>query len=360
MFVTAEYIWLDGFRPTPGLRSKSRVVPFDDRDRVELDGFPRWSFDGSSTRQSEGSDSDLTLVPVRVVPNPLRGAHHYLVLCEVYNGDDLPHESNTRADLRSVLAGGAAKDDPWVGFEQEYTLFSGGSPLGWPDNGYPEPQGPFYCGNGSDRAFGRDLVEAHASACLSADLLLYGTNAEVMPGQWEFQIGYRGLDSEDTDPLTAADHLWLARWLLIRLSERYNVKVSFDPKPVDGDWNGAGAHTNLSTEAMRAEKGGLESIRSAIRKLSKNHEQHIAGYGDGLEKRLTGLHETCSIDQFRGGIADRGASIRIPRHVVAQGRGYLEDRRPGANCDPYVVCAMLLRTICLSDPSNTRPAKTAA
>ena len=359
MFVTAEYIWLDGNQPTPGLRSKTRVLPAGDRDPVELGSFPRWNFDGSSTGQSDGSDSDLTLEPVRFFCNPLKGEGHYLVLCEVIDGDDLPHPSNTRSALRNVLDNGAASSEPWVGFEQEYTLFKEGSPLGWPQNGYPEPQGPFYCGNGSDRAFGRQLVEAHEAACLEAGLMLYGTNAEVMPGQWEFQVGYRGVGNESADPLTVADHLWTARWLLLRLGERFGINVSFAPKPVEGDWNGAGAHTNLSTRAMRNRDDGLTHIREAIRRLAERHETHIAGYGPELERRLTGQHETCAIDEFRGGIADRCASIRIPRHVVALGHGYLEDRRPGANCDPYVVCTLLLQTIC-SDAAAGRPARTAA
>ncbi len=354
MFSMAEYIWLDGAEPTRQLRSKTRIISLPQGRAGQLSDFPQWGFDGSSTSQADGGDSDLILAPVNVIRDPNRGPGDRLVLCEVLNPDGSPHASNTRAQLRQALQEGAAAHEPWFGFEQEYTLFQDGKPLGWPSNGYPGAQGPYYCGVGSGRVFGRDLVEAHAQACLDAGLMIYGINAEVMPAQWEFQIGYRGLKGEEADPLIVSDHLWLARWLLLRLGEESGIEVSFDPKPVRGDWNGAGNHTNFSTRSMRDPDGGMECIREGISRLGSNHEAHIAGYGHGLQHRLTGLHETCAIDQFRGGVADRGASIRIPRQVEKRGFGYLEDRRPGANCDPYVVCRLILQTVCgqLGDASQ--------
>jgi glutamine synthetase len=351
MTTLVEYLWLDGAKPTQQLRSKTRVLSHADPSRMRPDDLPRWSFDGSSTGQAGGSDSDLILVPVRVVRDPLRRAPAYLALCEVYDANDQPHSSNARSELRSILAAGAADQEPWFGFEQEYTLLSGGRPLGFPDHGFPEPQGPFYCGVGADNAFGREVVEEHVQACLKAGLMLYGINAEVMPGQWEFQVGHRGVPGEPADPLTVADHLWIARYLLQRIGESRRISVSFEPKPVKGDWNGAGNHTNFSTRATRSQ-GGIAAIHRAIERLSRRHREHIADYGAGLAERLTGLHETCSIDEFRNGIADRGASIRIPRPVELAGQGYLEDRRPGANSDPYRVCARLLETICLPDAAR--------
>lgn len=346
MLKMAEYIWLDGTEPTQQLRSKTRIVSLPEERAVELSDFPRWSFDGSSTNQAQGGDSDLILEPVNFVRDPQRGEGHQLVLCEVCNADGSPHSSNTRAQLRQVLQEGAAAEQPWFGFEQEYTLFRSGKPLGWPSNGFPAEQGPYYCGVGAGRVYGRKLVEAHTRACIEAGIMVYGINAEVMLSQWEFQIGYRGLDGESADPLNVSDHLWLARWLLMRLGEETGIEASFDPKPVRGDWNGAGNHTNFSTRSMRDPDSGLQSIREGIERLGRNHRAHIEGYGHGLQHRLTGLHETCAIDEFRGGVADRGASIRIPRQVEEKGYGYLEDRRPGANCDPYRVCALILLSVC--------------
>jgi glutamine synthetase len=342
----AEYIWLDGATPTQRLRSKTRIVAFPENEPVTLAAFPTWSFDGSSTYQAAGHDSDLILKPATFISDPLRGAGHFLVLCEVLNPDGTPHATNTRARLRQLLAAGAAEHEPWLGFEQEYTLLKGGTPLGFPATGLPAPQGPYYCGVGADVAFGRPVVEAHTRACIEADLMIYGINAEVLPGQWEFQIGYRGLPEESADPLTVADHLWLARWLLWRIAEEFHVVPTLAAKPVKGDWNGSGLHTNFSTRTTRAAGTGRAALGHAIQALGERHAEHIAVYGDGLAERLTGLHETSSLHEFRDGIADRGSSVRIPRSVVAQGHGYLEDRRPAANADPYRVAARLLETVC--------------
>lgn len=346
MMKLAEYIWMDGAEPTQKLRSKARVIEVSDPKSVTLSSFPVWSFDGSSTWQASGHSSDLLLQPVRFVKDPIRGEGNYLVMCEVLNPDGTPHPTNTRSELRRVLEKGAAKAESWFGFEQEYTLFKGRTPLGWPDGGYPAPQGPFYCGVGSDEVFGRPLIEDHTQACLAAGIMIYGINAEVMPGQWEFQTGYRGVDGESADPLTVADHAWLARWLLYRIGEKYNVSATLHNKPVQGDWNGSGQHTNFSTAAMRNPKTGMKEIEKVIQLLGKKHKEHIAVYGSGLEARLTGRHETCSIHEFRSGVSDRGSSIRIPIATSQKGCGYLEDRRPGANADPYTIAARILKTIC--------------
>merc|ERR1711865_619500 len=115
----------------------------------------------------------------------------------------------------------------------------------------------------------------------------------------------------------------------------------------DGDWNGAGCHTNFSIKSMR-ETGGYEVIKKVCEAFGKpgKPEEHIAEYGEGNEKRLTGDCETCSINDFKYAVADRGASIRIPRTAEKTGKGYMEDRRPAANCDPYRVCARVLRSAC--------------
>lgn len=343
----AEYIWLDGTEPTALLRSKTRVVEIEDHSKVSLEQFPEWGFDGSSTNQAVGNNSDCALVPVNVVRDPLRAGDNYLVLCEVYTDSGQPHQTNTRSQLRKVLDAGGVAEEPVFGFEQEYTLFQDGRVLGFPENGFPGPQGPYYCGTGANRVFGRELVEEHLLACRQAGLLIYGINAEVMPGQWEFQIGYRGFKNDDCSPLNICDHMWFATWLLERLAEEHNIEVSFANKPAKGDWNGAGCHTNFSTNKMRVKETGQAAINDAIERLSKTHDAHIAVYGDHLFERLTGDHETCSINEFRAGESDRGASIRIPLGVKEKGYGYIEDRRPGANSDPYTVAARLIETICV-------------
>ncbi len=335
-FYKAEYIWIDGAEPTAKLRSKGKVVP-------KGEAPPLWGFDGSSTNQAPGENSDCVLNPVFVCKDPIRGGDHKLVMCEVLLPDMSPHPSNTRAAC-AELAAKYGDFDTWFGIEQEYTFFDGIKPLGWPDNGFPAPQGGYYCGVGSDEVFGRPIVEAHLDACLEAGLMVSGINAEVMPSQWEFQIG----------PLVAplvADQLWVARWLLYRVGEDIHISDSpnkgvtarLDPKPVKGDWNGAGAHCNFSTRQMRE---NYEACIDAAEALGRNHDLHIANYGDRIEERLTGLHETCSYREYRYGVSDRGASVRIPWQVHRDGKGYIEDRRPNANCDPYKVTELILGTVC--------------
>ena len=332
--IKAEYIWMDGHNPTSKLRSKTKII---DGPVKKVEDIPEWGFDGSSTMQADGHDSDCALIPVRFTSDPIRGGDHVLVICEVNNADGTPHVSNTRAQLRKV-AKKYKNEDAWFGIEQEYTFFQGRNPLGWPQGGYPAPQGPFYCGVGADEVFGRDIVEDHMEACMNAGIMISGINAEVMPGQWEFQVGPLG-------PLAVSDELWIARWLLYRIGEDYGVNATLHPKPVKGDWNGAGAHTNFSTRAMR-EDGGIKVIEEACEKLQKAHKRHIGVYGAHNEERLTGLHETWSIHEFRYAVSDRGASVRIPMDTSKAGKGYLEDRRPSANMDPYQVCTAIMATVC--------------
>jgi glutamine synthetase len=332
--IIAEYLWVDGATPTQKLRSKTKVL---DKPVQHITDLPEWGFDGSSTGQATGDKSDCILKPIYYVKDPLRGGEHLIVMCEVMKADGSVHPSNTRAYLREIV-GMYHKQDAWFGIEQEYTFFDGAKPLGWPDHGFPAPQGGYYCGVGADEVFGREIVEAHMQACLKVGLSLSGINAEVMPGQWEYQIGPLG-------PLEVSDQIWISRWLLYRIAEKYGVSATLYPKPVKGDWNGAGAHTNFSTRAMR-EDGGIVLIREACEKLGKKHKEHMAVYGAHNEERMTGHHETCSMHDFKYGVSDRGASVRIPLHTDKEGKGYFEDRRPAANMDPYQVCAAIMKTVC--------------
>jgi glutamine synthetase len=270
-------------------------------------------------------------------PDPIRGGDNLLVMAEVLYIDMTPHSTNTRARCAEI-AEKYASHEPIFGIEQEYTFFKDGRPYGFPFGGYPAPQGGYYCGVGADEVFGREVVEAHLEACLAAGLGISGINAEVMPGQWEFQVGPLG-------PTAVSDQLWVARWLLYRVGENYGVSATLDPKPVRGDWNGAGAHTNFSTRSTRAE-GGIKAIEAAIGRLRERHDLHIANYGFGIEQRLTGLHETASYKTFKYGVSDRGASIRIPWQVAVDKKGYIEDRRPCANMDPYTVTKLIVETVC--------------
>src|SRR6185312_14932112 len=331
-----EYIWLDGYEPVPNLRSKTKIVEFTDKPEVE--DLPIWGFDGSSTRQAEGSNSDCLLQPVAVFPDPAR-TNGLLVMCEVLLPDGTAHPSNSRATI---------PDDPgtWFGFEQEYFLYRDGAPLGFPREGFPAPQGEYYTGVGFKNVgdVAREIVDAHIDLCLAAGINLEGINAEVAKGQWEFQIFGKG-------SRRAADEVWIARYLLLRLCERYGIDINFHPKPlgVEHDWNGSGMHCNFSTKRMR-EVGGEEYFAALMTAFDVRKDDHIAVYGPDNHMRLTGLHETAAMDEFTYGVANRGASIRIPWSFVQNGyRGYLEDRRPNSLGDPYSIAGRILETITEAD-----------
>ncbi|SNB78621.1 L-glutamine synthetase [Arboricoccus pini] len=327
-----EYIWLDGYTPVPNLRGKTQIKEFDAFPTLEQ--LPLWGFDGSSTLQAEGRSSDCVLKPVRVVPDITR-TNGAVVLCEVMMPDgETPHPSNKRATILD-------DDGAWFGFEQEYFFYQNGRPLGFPENGYPAPQGPYYTGVGFKNVgnIAREIVEAHLDICLAAGLNHEGINAEVAKGQWEFQIFGKGSKR-------AADEMWLARYFLERLTEKYSVDIEWHCKPLgDTDWNGSGMHCNFSTSYMR-EVGGKEYFEKLMAAFEAAREDHIAVYGPDNHMRLTGKHETQSIHQFSYGIADRGASIRVP-HSFARNdyKGYLEDRRPNSQGDPYQIASQILKTI---------------
>jgi glutamine synthetase len=327
-----EYIWLDGYTPVPNLRSKTQIKAFE--QFPTLDQLPNWGFDGSSTQQAEGRSSDCVLKPVAIYPDSTR-LNGALVMCEVMMPDGVtPHPTNTRATILDDAG-------TWFGFEQEYFLYQNGRPLGFPKDGYPAPQGPYYCGVGYKNVgdIARQIVEEHLDLCLEAGINHEGINAEVAKGQWEFQIFGKGSKK-------AADEIWVARYILNRVCESYGVDVEYHCKPLGAtDWNGSGMHCNFSTEYMR-ETGGKDYFEKLMAAFEKNCNEHIAVYGPDNHMRLTGLHETQSIDMFSYGVADRGASIRIPHSFVNNGyKGYLEDRRPNSQGDPYAIAGRVLKTI---------------
>ncbi len=326
-----EYIWHDGYKPTQSLRSKTKIA---NDFKGKLEDVGEWNFDGSSTEQASGDDSDTLLKPVSVYPDPDRfGGNGWLVMCEVLNADGTPHESNGRATI------GDDDNDFWFGFEQEYTLIDLDTnlPLGFPKNGYPGPQGPYYTSVGARNAMARDLVDEHLHLCLEAELNVEGINAEVMMGQWEFQVFAKGAAK-------AGDEIWMARYIMERTGEKYGVAVDWHPKPVKGDWNGSGMHANFSNGAMR-DQGGKDMMTKICETFGKNIDRHISVYGADNDQRLTGLHETQAIDKFNYGEFDRGASIRIPVNTIQDDwKGRLEDRRPASNGDPYKIAAAIIQT----------------
>lgn len=326
-----EYIWLDGYKPTQSLRSKTKVV---DGFGGTLEECPEWSFDGSSTEQAEGGSSDCLLKPVFICPDPAI-KNGYLVMTEVLNADGTPHESNGRATIDDQ------DDDFWFGFEQEYFLWdpSTNKPLGFPEGGFPAPQGPYYCGVGGQNVYGRDIKDEHLDLCLEAGLNVEGTNGEVAAGQWEFQIFAKGAQR-------AGDEIWVGRYLLERLVEKYGLAINWHPKPLGNlDWNGSGMHANFSNTYLRT-AGSREKVEKVCEAFRSVVKEHIDVYGADNDQRLTGKHETAAITDFSYGVSDRGASIRIPVYTANHGwSGYLEDRRPASNADPYKVAARIIKTV---------------
>lgn len=362
--ILLEYIWIDSNDNT---RSKIKIISKQINNLTILD-IPEWNFDGSSTGQAEGRDSDVLIKPCSFYPNPfVNYIEAYLVMCDCWNKDGTPHETNHRVKLVETYSKCADKE-PLFGIEQEFIMFERErecktdldceeicdgtktkapiikqKPYKWikydePGSG---PQGPYYCSVGGGVCLGREISDKHLELCLIAGLSICGTNAEVMASQWEYQIGPLG-------PLDVSDQLWISRYILNKISEQYDCVISFHPKPYKGDWNGSGAHTNFSTERMR-ESGGIDEIKIGCEKLAQTHLAHMKVYGSFNEQRMSGLHETSSMDKFTWAISNRGCSVRIPLNVVNDGCGYFEDRRPGANADPYLVCEKICSTVCLSN-----------
>ena len=340
--VLLEYVWIDGFGKP---RSKTKVILRDSLNWVknELEEtpsasiLPEWDFDGSSTGQAPGNNSEVVLKPCAVYLDPFRKVspkcpHCFLVLCETYCSNGAPHLTNTRKSANTLFQ--KHKElVPRFGIEQEFFISKNRKPIGF--SGNPLPQQHYYCGTGGDWMIGREQVEVTLRRLLYAGLNVTGLNAEVAPSQWEFQIC--------ADGISAADQVIMARYILDRTLEEYGCHLDLQPKPMKGDWNGSGCHTNFSTKPMR-EKGGYALILKAIKKLEATHAEHMKYYGANNDLRMTGEHETARYDTFTYGVANRGCSVRIPKSTEKDQCGYLEDRRPASNMDPYVVTLLIFRT----------------
>lgn len=328
-----EYVWIDG---DYNLRSKTRVLSKIVNDIKDI---PEWNYDGSSTNQAHTELSEVLLKPVRLFKCPFRRMNGYLVMCCAYDVDELAAKANNRDNAEKIFRL-YESHQPWYGLEQEYFIFdkTTNNPIGFYEG--CAKQGQYYCSVGASNAYGRQIAEQHLENCLFAGITISGINAEVAPGQWEFQIGpVSGID--------AADQLWMARYILERITENYGVYIVYHPKPLPGDWNGSGCHINFSTCHTRSD-GGLDEIYNMIKKLKMKHADHMIVYGDDNEMRMSGVHETSKYHEFSYGIANRSASIRIPKDTAANGKGYFEDRRPAANIDPYLATSKILETVCQS------------
>lgn len=330
-----EYVWIDN---SYNLRSKIKVIYNESIDNIS--NIPEWNYDGSSTNQSSGVDSEVVIQPQRMFSSK-KDPFHILVLCDTYtpNGEIL--RTNHRYNANEIF-NKKLDANPWFGMEQEYFIIDPNTnkPLGYDEN---KTQGQYYCSVGYENAFGRKIAEEHLLTCIDYGITISGINAEVAPGQWEYQIG-------PCEGIEMGDHLWISRYLLQKIAESHSVIINIEPKPLAGDWNGSGCHTNYSTKQMRegtSEQDGLHYINEAIEKLSQKHSEHMEVYGSGNEKRMTGKHETASYDKFTYGTANRGASIRIGNTNVKNKKGYFEDRRPGSNCDPYLVTSKIFETTML-------------
>lgn len=343
--IIAEYIWLD---VASVVRSKTRVIHnlnSPDLKDNDLRVLPSWNYDGSSTGQASGNDSEIIIRPVAFYKSPFYNPNNntFLVLCDTYLPDGTPHVTNHRYKCKQVLDS-YLEDLPMFGFEQEFFLVDkfGNVPAfaNQTSENQLNSQGQYYCGVGEGNVFMRKPVEEAMHNCLTAGLKITGMNAEVAPCQWEIQVCNTGI--------AACDELIMLRYILGRTLESYQLNYDLRPKPVSGDWNGSGCHTNFSTKVMREGSGtsttGYEFIQRCLDPLASRHKYHMENYGANNELRMTGGYETSSFDKFTYGLGNRGCSIRIPTQTLKDKKGYLEDRRPGSNCDPYIVARLLMET----------------
>lgn len=368
--VFLEYIWLDhdGVPRSKVRRTNPGEIKLGHPPDYYLSQLPVWNFDASSTGQNIGRDTEAVLKPVRVYYSPLND-NFLLVLCQLDLEYDRPSDllfekkqSEDDPDLPRPVIGFNTRFwasqvaeryqhlKPWFGLEQEYTFLDPRTnlPYRWEEHGSRQGQGDYYCSVRYPYCQLDTLVREHLILCDRCGIMINGFNAEVLPSQWEFQIG-------PTDLLKVADDLIMARYLLFRLAAKYQVAVTFHPKPMKGDWNGSGCHINFSTNLMRGQSDqmdqlsgmplqvdGLKHIYQAVENLKQDHPRILKYYGEHNDQRLTGQHETSSMQDFSYGVGTRNTSVRIPNQVAHQKQGYIEDRRPASNIDPYLALGKIL------------------
>ena len=347
MKLRLEYIWLDN---NGNCRSKTKILVIELFKELELSDIPIWNYDGSSTNQAITEDSEILLKPVKIIKDPfnryIEDYISYLVLCEIYIKDNIPHPDNTRFNANELF-NKHLEYEPMFGLEQEFFISTSklknndievpvvNSLVNNLDNGSICYQEDYYCGIKGNNRLGKKYIDEILDNLLYSNLSITGMNAEVAPSQWEFQVCTTGI--------SAADELILLRYICNRTLDKYNLFMDIRAKPMKGDWNGSGCHVNFSTKEMR-EENGYKKIEEAIERLSKKHILHIKHYGIDNNERLTGNHETSSIDKFSYGIGSRNTSIRIPNETYKNKKGYFEDRRPSSSLDPYIVTSLLFST----------------
>lgn len=338
-----EYIWIDG---RGNLRSKYRTAfpKFDSYADAAHNyiAVKDWNYHDSSTYQASTENTEIALIPVAYYLNPFfEQGRAFLILCKTYNADGSPTNTNFRHDAEKLFESSTSHYlDPYFRINQEYFIIqSSGTTNFAPLCSYEQPQPDYYCGVGNVTL--RNLAEKHYQYCLNAHLKISAVNAEMEPTQWQFQIG-------PSSKISASDELWVARYILVKLSEEFRVCICFKPKSLPNPSNSSSLHlhTSFSTQETRdaQNQNGLKCIYQYIDRLSKKHTEHICIYGHNSNR----VHSGSDYHTFSFASGYRGNNICIPKSVLKAGCGYLEDMRPASNADPYRVTAAIFSTACLS------------
>ena len=321
MSIRAIYVWIGANNI---LRWKIKTIV---SHNLHINCCPKWNFDGSSTGQASGVNTEVQIIPVKIYNFPYDNAD-VIILCETYDIDGTPHVDNHRYKALEKFQSG--DHEPWFGLEVEYFVDDPQKP----STTLNSDETSHYCGFNGNRATRKTIALEHYNKCLEMGLTISGMNAEVTKGQWEFQIGpCCGIDS--------GDNTTVAKFMLIWIAEYYGHNIIInDSKPYE-NVNGSGCHVNFSTLETRTDNNHA-TLTEYVDKLALKHDHHMSIYGDN-SKRMTGTHETANIDKFDYGVGTRHTSVRIPNLT----KEYFEDRRPSSNIDYYQVTSAIYETCCL-------------